>query len=368
MKHIKTKLADWYRKIELEPDHSWLPNRFEAIDAFSQEVTAGKILNLARIFHDSSGRDDSFEKTLRETFLESDSAFRICDNAAEIRMLAGAILVSLFEHKDVKTSSAALIAVCLRPIGREKNQNPTPEIIEIGRLELRAKRAEIRRNIFSPLKRSGASTIDPLLSKVAASCEQGNITEIYAPIAATFKAMVENQTKTNRAINSLLSSHDLYREDSQILWWLTGKWSMDLDTPFEALEGGAVALVVAKELADLTLNYPGPYSSSAVIHNILAYSGCDLKSGLQLSSYINSTDKNWRMKVSEQLGEMSGLGLCPVITGISKSIEVKRKTDWYPAFKNLVTIDPKLNIPPSLFAEQAYNEFLFSKILGEMAS
>ena len=362
MDEIEAKLADWYRKISLEPEHAWLTNRLETITAFAESADIVSIISLGKLFHGNGELNHEFGLAVRSAFKESDSAFKMSENDAEVRMLSGAILLKAADSADEAVSCAALLTICMRPFAGEA-PNATPEIINIGRERLRSKRADLRENIFSPLTRATAGSIEQPLAKLSAKLEENTFEGLSESLETCLKVMSQNQLRTNKALNSLIRTHELYREDSQVLWWLVSGWSMEFSVPLSDMNSKAVPMVVAKEFADLTLNFPGPYAAEAVLHRILI--DCEFSrennNPLQFATFINSPEQDWRKEVSQSV--CSDLfGLCPILSAVTKSVEVEKKSDWFPAFKNAVGLDPKSEVDAFVFAEQAYNEFVLNKI------
>lgn len=69
----------------------------------------------------------------------------------------------------------------------------------------------------------------------------------------------QNQDQTLNIINIL-------QEDSDILSWITGSWSKELEKPLtKGILPKDIALLLAKELADFVQVIPGPYAFEAFL-------------------------------------------------------------------------------------------------------
>ena len=74
----------------------------------------------------------------------------------------------------------------------------------------------------------------------------------------------------------------LRQEESDILWWLFGEYSRDLEQHISELSLSASCIIVGKELADLILVFPGPIPAKTDIF-------------LQMNTSSNGTDARSRM-------------------------------------------------------------------------
>jgi hypothetical protein len=164
---------------------------------------------------------------------------------------------------------------------------------------------------------------------------------------------------------SSLAKEQMYREDSQILWWMTGEWSRDLQKPMSDYQASEICLVVGKELADLVEVLPGPYAAKAVLYKVLAGLG-GVGDNVALSMAINRTGKEWRQRVVEVYPTTETREITPLLWAMSKSLEVENAEDWKPAYEKVMgrkAADAKM--APVKLAHQMYLECLVIKSLKE---
>jgi len=88
-----------------------------------------------------------------------------------------------------------------------------------------------------------------------------------------------------QSVDSFLRMQD---EELQMLWWLIGSRSVDLDVPFEKLPPEAKPLFLAKELAEDTELLPGPPS----IKGLLSRAGLP-ETAIDIARVINGADAVW---------------------------------------------------------------------------
>ena len=100
------------------------------------------------------------------------------------------------------------------------------------------------------------------------------------------KQLAETQVSTIRAIDHFLRVQD---EELQMLWWLTGQRSWELDRPFEEIPADARPLVLASDLAANTNFVPGPPS----VKGILSRAGLTAHDKTRIADAVNTADSTW---------------------------------------------------------------------------
>src|SRR5205085_2233156 len=106
------------------------------------------------------------------------------------------------------------------------------------------------------------------------------------------------------------------QEESNVLWWLYGAQSRDLEVPFVTLKSAA-SIVLGKELADLAGTLPGPYAARAFLDKAVREAG--FSNEVTLSDSVNSCLQDWRSSVA-QVPELKMVDdLCPVRFALEKA-------------------------------------------------
>lgn len=158
------------------------------------------------------------------------------------------------------------------------------------------------------------------------------------------------------------TSTKVYREDSQILWWMTGEWSRDLNKPFKQLRHQEAAIVAGKELADLIEVLPGPNAAKTVLHKLLSVLLVENQKDGTLSTIINMLSKDWKQHVLECYPGDQTKEITPILTAISNSLAVEGASEWKPAFKKLTDFEPEsIKMPLLELSYQMYLECLLVK-------
>jgi hypothetical protein len=137
---------------------------------------------------------------------------------------------------------------------------------------------------------------------------------VAAQSARTALGQVSKATaQAIRAANTFISIQD---EELQMLWWLFGERSYDLDCAFSAIPAEAQALVLAKELADKTEFLPGPISAKA----LLSRAGIKDRKKVTIPDAVNRCDSAWLASL------VNDSRASPVSQPIHFAIQRKRET------------------------------------------
>lgn len=345
--------GEWYRLVDVESSNSILEDRWKGVEAFSEDIECEDVLELARLLHGIKPRDDGFEDNFRDTFQEIDKTFRMKDNHMELSVLAGASLACIFKERSNRTAIlAAYASVC--PVFQGKRKSAAvPDITVEARKRLRKWAADNRTNLVQETPSIGNLT--PLSTALA--------TKDPVQISPVLGEFVVSLDATVTSIQKRLS---FFREDSNILWWLMGEYSRDLDSPIREIGLPAASLVVGKELADLVLELPGPYAAEAVLHKMINYATSGAEEDTKLSETVNCTSREWRTSWLEDLPTNSAFDLCPVLFAVDASLKVKQNTEWYPQFSTAFGVEATLKASPLDIATQAYDESLFFRVAANL--
>ena len=147
----------------------------------------------------------------------------------------------------------------------------------------------------------------------------------------------------------------------QMLWWLIGERSWQLDCNLSEVSDGIRPLLIAEELAGITRILPGPLS----IQSLFARAGVVATEETPLTQQIAAVTAD-----SEQLRKIvpetsvSSL-LYPLHFGIERQMENGPGDQWVTAWRNKTGLSDALALRPIDFATQAYRERLLFNTLGQ---
>ena len=351
--------ADWYRLVDLEPKGETIEKRWQAIEQFCESVNSAQALELIRLFYRRPTKDHSFPETFRSSFQEADVTFPMRDNAPELRVLAGATLVQLLEEdSDELADTVALGIVCTDYHGRRRDDITIPEIVHCARQYLVRRSTSLRTPKETP---RFTEPLQKLFEPLKEACIQNTFSAAEQPLHDLFTNLgnaIEEATK------HLVHLQQLRQEESNILWWLFGEYSRDINEPMTKIGFPAACVVAAKELADLTVVLPGSLSAVAFLDKMLHIAKAKFPDTTTLQAAVNASPREWRNQWMQQLNITNVEDLCPVLFAIKKSLETDGRDDWVPAFEKAAAVKVAEAIHPRDLTYQVYIENLLVRVLA----
>lgn len=355
--------ADWYREASVEPHDETLGKRWQGVEAFAGNLGFDETCELSRLFHGLAPCRLDVIETFRVAFQTVDSAFAMKDNDLELAILAGATLTQVTALRNTEIADFAALAVACPDFQHLSRRTTVPGIVGRMRAHLSQRSLELRSS--TPLNAAQLPTTSPqhLIDDLKEKCTGGALNPLAEPLEAAF-ASLNNRVDTISAATNLTQYHQsLYREDSEVLWWLIGEHSRDLAAPMCQIKYPAVCLVAGKELADLIFNLPGPYAAPAVLHSVLCKIEVDLTKPVSLSQAVNDADRSWRHQWIEKHKDSDVADLCPTMFAVAKSLEATSQRAWPPVFQSAMGMTAGTKIPPVALATQVYEESLLHKAI-----
>ena len=353
---MDSDFGDWYRA-ELEPTQELLKLRWNAIEEFVESASANDVLDLARVFHQMKPRVDDMMTRFRDSFTGHDSTFRNKGNDFEIALLAGSTLAHVLAGVGGDIATLAAYAMICPTLSGKRTTEASSDILRRPNEFIRSSSSSVRRPSLDASAKVTASKLKKPLKSLQTDWTPEALPTIGQQVTESLGMLVNSDTTLAEAINKV--THDLarFREDSNILWWVTGCHSRDTDQPLASLDPGCACIVVGKELADLTEFMPEPFSARAVLHAILEKASIDLSKKLAIASAVESLPSDWRETWTTPFRDSHLLDLCPMKYATLRSIE-SDGSDWHSAFKSATTVGATSRLDPVDLAMQVYRECL----------
>lgn len=327
----------WYAAVEVGSNVERRDARWATVQSLADTADASMVEELVRLAFNTKSRPSrtGLDK-IHAAYRQADDTFDSSNTAREMQVLAGATLAVLLEASEESAAIAALSVVTASMEGRRATQLPM-------NLPVLAK-AAIERLADAERKRPSLGTlisVEPPKFDIEASIaklkEQPNfevLAQIFSSTAnatrTALKVLATRQTNATRAIDRFIQVQD---EELQMLWWLIGGRSTDLDCAFDAVPADAQPLVFAKELADDTSFLPGPRSINA----LLTRAGLKERKKLNIATAISAADSAW---LTSLVGDSDpSPATQPIHFGIKRHLEVGGGETWVPAWAAIVGVD-----------------------------
>jgi hypothetical protein len=342
-------LIDWLRQIHLNADTTLATKRWKLAQAFAKKATRKDVVQLLRAFLFSPAPADLIS-TLTTQMLALDKEFPASNNAEEVRLIAGVIMVAAFEEGTHEADAFALgIKACSFPSSRCKPAQPA--IVAEAEKYMITEANRVRPPAFGTAKDREAIA-----------------TELEGFVAGTASNEAEPTKSACAELAEALHSRyglQLRRlaEETSVLWWLIGGYSPSLNQPMAKLNASAYAFIAAAEAVERISVLPPPPSMPAVMARVL--DNCKAAKTRTLLDVVAATDPDWRSKFLPSLARDGCADLLPVTTALAKTEEVgDTETLAKTLPKACPGVSPDLAISAHDAATQFYNELIFIKALA----
>jgi hypothetical protein len=359
---IHKDFADWYRAASVTPSAELLEARWQGVEAAAAGLNALGLVALLKLHAVPPQAGYKVPEFLDAAFRAPDPTFPNRDNIEELRILSGAIVRQIIETEGSLAISAALGLVS-SIFGSRRQTVTTPDHVRSAEEYVARKGASVRdigagpKLAIEPMRKERFDELMP--ASIFATAPQ-----LREPLFSTFN------DESVRLSNNLATFGvevwrivQVQREELNMLWWLQTKVSRDLRIPFVEFDESQATIVLPKELADLTVFFPGPAAILGMILASLEETRTD-GAGMSIAAAVNSTPRAWREKFSAAPAPV-GLGdLCPVSLAIAKSLDTDGEMDWLPVYRKQCDVKIDQDVTRTELAAQVYTECLFSKSLS----
>lgn len=354
---MNPKFADWYQLAHLQADHELLQRRWSGVESFVKALKPSSVYELARRFYGLPCRDadacSQFESALRE----ADNAFTTTGREMEFTVLAGAALASTLEKSNPISIASALCLVVANCQGLRLA--PIPDMVQDA-LQFLADESATLRNVGGAIAKTIEVPKDSIEGVVAAF--NANTPQTASePWTKVINSQIAQIRTLSSQVTLLDKRYHLLREESDILWWLTGESSRIASDAFSKLPAAIVPILIGRELAELTKQLPGPVAIEAFARRMLTRTQKEPEKSLQLTQSVNAVERSLRETWFQTHSTHAALDLCPILYACSSSLTVEGAKEWHPAFKTAQRMSATVKLTPLELARQTYLESLLLK-------
>jgi hypothetical protein len=362
---MNSQFPDWYHAARVEVDSAELNRRWEGIEAFDKSLEIDKALDALRLFNGIPPRDTNFKEEFGSVFQQIDPTFRIRNNDLELRILAGASIVKALERRNDELSDPiALSTICASTRGLFSNgMNMNQDVLDAALNYLIKRAVQVRSPDAFTFKPTSIAKLNKAVETLAGSFTNTTTDAFKTTVADPFNLIHTATANQGALINKLFYALKIQREESNILWWLVGDHSRDLEKPISEFKVGAV-VIAGKELADLTSMAPGPRSAPAILDRMLKQGNLKLPATVTIKDAVNSAPEDWREKLMAETKMQRVQDFCSVHSAMQKSIQTSGSTDWTRAFNKIGLVKATQQIAPLDLALQVYQEATLIRFFG----
>jgi hypothetical protein len=360
--------SDWYLQISLPCTDEILKKRWAGVENWVTTIRSdvAALLETVRIFRKLP------EKSPREPFLrtfrEHDAAFAQRDNPQEHQVLAGAALVQCIDKCDMTDSEerrAAMVsgtALEASSLGAVDANRTVDEQMDKVRAGLHKLTQEQRRR--RPFDNVLMTSDEEAAIKTAIAAPAPDHNQLRVSFEKAFQTLLNALNRSQIALGAAGHGLRCADEETNILWWLAGGSSKDLDKPWNAINDAA-PFVAAWELADLTDVALGPQDAAALLEQALHKTKGNKNKEQALQVYVNAVPDRWAQDCVARL-ETRALDLAPLSLALSKRVEGS-VTTWPPFFESVSGgLKAETMLAPERVARLVYSEAMLFRTLANV--
>lgn len=340
--------ADWYREISLLPKDEELKKRWQAIEKVVESIEdKNEIFELIKICFSMESKSSDYLNGFCTFFHDEDTTFKMYDNMAELRVLSGVCLIHSLEKLPVELANFMSLAInCVYFDGLLEEVN----IIDV----IKSAKNHIKNEFIGKSKFDQLKEIDQLDIGKDDPADPAKLKIILLTIAEKINNLINNMN-----IQSYILK--LQQEETNLLWWLTAAHSQNLNIHYKEATFPGVCLIMGKELADLVLVLPGPFSAESFLDRILHEINSRAEEKVSIKDTVNSIRKEWGKDFINIRNLNDIIDFCPLHLALGKSLETESESDWLSFFTKKTKIDTNKLLKPVKIAYQMYQECLLIK-------
>jgi len=350
--------ADRYAEAGLAPTAQVITARQASAERILEEANSAQILDLASAYY---SRPELDLKWFRDELGKEDSTFSLINNERETRVLAAAILGEM-------VAAGRPVAILCILTGNVVGHRPPAEaewLLHDAKKAMAQVSVEERTPKVVDTKIAG--TTNPKLNDEIAALAlndlvtlQTLLNHVRAEATSSVRAVSAQASKALAEIGRQLN---LQREEGQILWWLIGGHSRNLERPFASWGPLQVALIGALDLASLTtVSRLGPVAAPALLDRVIRLAAPPQAAGAQsLANAVDTLDREEIAKLPLLADKVPDF-LSPVMSALNlaKSVGVGA---WHARFQENTGLGADIVCEPEALAVQLYREHLLAQLL-----
>lgn len=353
--------SDWYRLVSIEPYGEVLTKRWAGVEEWVSTLPGDDdaVLETVRIVLGLSPKS-SLEPFLA-AFRKHDAAFPQ-RNEMELRVLAGASLIRCVQLADGGDDGVRAAILAGTALAASSLRASDPAISELTAEVLaglqRIARNQRRRGEFDTdaIQRGGDAAAEAMKQVASA----GDWSQLQGHVSTVFQSLLDAVRRSESALRAAEHSLRCADEESNVLWWLEGGSSRDLDKPWNAVPKDAVPLIAASELADITDVALGPKDAAAILDRVVTKAKCRKTS---IQEYVNAVPDDWLKVRTSQMVDRA-LDLAPLSLALFQRGR-SNSSSWQQYFEGTSGLKPSAVLAPERIARQAYIESVLLRTLAK---
>ena len=345
---MNKKFNDWYVDVCLSPQEGQIEKRIKCVEEFAASIKIEDILSLAKLYYGMQVEEVQRDR-IAAVFSKIDATFS-ARYSEELALLAGCVLLEIAENNSDYDSLAEQLVLSIYFCGEPIE---TPEIKQAIQEQYDKDRIHLRESSVKKEEFVKENTVGELEEHIE---ENGWDDDADSKLLTVLQGLDAKVKHLQEGLTKLKETQSIYREDSQLLWWMLSKWSNVLNCELETIGKAEGCLMIGYETASLISNDPGPYSIEGVLKQMVdACLGED--SPVAIADLIMNTNQQFKDRIVAEMKNSPLIEYLPLCNAIIRADNTEEIAEWYPKFKReCIKRDADINLRPSQYALQMYME------------
>lgn len=341
---------EWYLEVCPKPEEGQEEKRIKCIEEFAKNADIENIRFLLRLYYKMPVDPESLDR-FAVLFSQKDPSFSK-KSKEELVLLAGVTLLEIVEN----SSMYDIVELLMLSSSFGFEQVSFPAVLD----SVKCVFDEDRRNLRERL--DGQNTLAISVEGLAELKEYigENNWDEDAPIRLlqVLDSFQDNLHTIAKRIMEQEGKHSIYKEDSQLLWWMLSEWSNILSCQLKTLGKGEGSLVIGYEAAQFVTNYPGPYAMEGIFTKMVSICKGNQQKKIPFQDCVMQIPSVLREKIIESAKNSPVMEFLPLCNGIISSLNAESADEWYPKFRREFLKTESESFSPFQYAWQMYIEAL----------
>ncbi len=353
---MKNVFSENYIKVCPSPLEGQMEKRWKGIEEYCDR----KKVNIPDLIMMAFGLkvNEEFKNDFYSIFQNIDMRFS-ANSLKELSILSCICLMKLMEETDLN-KKIALSVMCLSKYNLEIL---VPELVTQAyecfyKLSSALREKEIE---YKPVSTKNTKEFIKL-SKGLSELDNAGIESLsnsLSEISNIFSSIDKNQ-------KSIIDELAILKEDSDILSWITGSWSNELNKPIsKSTLPHSIALILGKELADLVKVCPGPFAFEGFLIKMFSNCESDTKT-YSLVKMIDSVEPDIKASILKDYPIKESLqSNIPLLISMKCALEANALDVWKSTASNKLSFNVETTEKTILeWAKLMYLECILVKLEG----
>lgn len=316
---LKEDLPRWLRVLEVIPNASTQEKRRVGIEALLKQAMRADVETMIRLgLKTKQSPSTEAIARIRQPIKTADDSFHNYANDRELQILCAAALAELLRRHGDIPAVAALGLSTATILGVNKPDLPfdlaeAAEFAILAQAETRRRRPDFGKLLSAAFPQAEFDKVAAAFNPVDLNNVAPALTALVDAVRASHNALLQ---RCNDGLDAASAFINLQDEELEMLWWLLGERSTEMDRPMAKVSREERPFVLGKELADMTLHSPGP----PAMKSLLGRGGAKESDRVTIPACVNACDVDWLKRL------VDGADPSPVTRPLHLAIKRKLET------------------------------------------